>query len=342
MDYKVLIVDDSVENINILRGILNDKYKVMAAKNGETALKIAKKFLPNIILLDIEMPQMDGYEVCMRLKNDHLTEWIPVIFVSAKSKEIDEAKGFAVGAVDYVTKPVSPLIVSARVQTQIALRNQQIELEQKVREKTKELSETRREIIRRLGKAVEYKDQITGNHIERVSRYSHAIAISYGLSDNQADIILNAAPMHDIGKIGVDECIINKKGYLTDQEYDCMKQHCMIGFEILGDSKEGLIAAAKAIALQHHEKWDGTGYPHQLKGDEIDLFARIVAVADVFDALTTERSYKESWTNEKAIELIVSEKEKHFDPVIVDAFIAVFDEIHQIQKEFYDSTVTTT
>ena len=334
MPYKVLIVDDCVENIDLLKGLLDKKYIVMAATNGETALKIAQKKTPHLILLDIEMPGMDGYEVCLNLKENPITENIPVVFVTAKDKEMDEAKGFSVGAADYVTKPVSPMIVLARIETHIALSNQKMELRAQVKEQTKEIADTRMEIIRRLGKAVEFKDENTGLHIERVSKYSYYIALSYGLDDFRADDILNAAPMHDIGKIGVPEDIIHKKGKLTEQEYNEMKKHCEVGNEILGDSGAEIIKAAKIVALQHHEKWDGTGYPYGLKQNEINIFARIVALADVFDALTTKRPYKEAWDNKRALDLIVSEKGKHFDPSVVDAFIDTIDDIYRVQEEY--------
>ena len=336
MEYKVLIVDDSVENINILKGILENSYQLMAATNGATALKICEKQKPHLLLLDIEMPEMDGYEVCLRLKANPLTENIPVVFVTSKDKEVDEAKGFAMGAADYVTKPVSPLIVLARIKTQIALNNQKMELKQQVREQTKEINETRLEIIKRLGKAVEFKDKTTGFHVERVSKYAHCIARSYGMDEFQAEMILNATPMHDIGKIGVAENIIHKEGRLTEDEYQAMKMHCEIGNEILGERGSDIINMAKIIALQHHEKWDGTGYPKGLKGEEINIFARVVAVADVFDALTTRRSYKNAWTNEKAVELIDSEKNKHFDPEVVGAFLNILDDIYKIQSKYPD------
>lgn len=337
MKYKVLIVDDSIENINILKGILNNTYTIMAATSGATALMICEEQSPNLVLLDIEMPEMDGYEVCLRLKNNPLTENIPIIFVTTKDKDIDEAKGFAVGAADYVTKPVTPMIVSARVKTQIALNNQKMELKMQVREQTKEITQTRLEIIKRLGKAAEFNDESTGYHIERVSKYACSIAKSYGLDDFQTEILLHATPMHDVGKIGISENIINKQGKLTDEEYTEMKRHCEIGNEILGEGVDEIMSAAKTVALQHHEKWDGSGYPSGLAGEQINVFARIVAVADVFDALTTKRSYKDAWNNEQAIDLIIHERSKHFDPKIVDAFLDVLDDIYSIQKSYADS-----
>ena len=334
MPYKVLVVDDCVENIDLLKGLLDNKYIVMAATNGATAIKIAQKKTPHLILLDIEMPGMSGYEVCLKLKENPITESIPVVFVTAKDKEMDEAKGFSVGAADYVTKPVSPMIVLARIKTHIALSNQKMELSAQVKEQTREIADTRMEIIRRLGKAVEFKDENTGLHIERVSKYSYYIALSYGLDEFHADNILNASPMHDIGKIGISESIIHKKGKLTEQEYNEMKKHCEVGNEILGDSGAEIIKTAKIIALQHHEKWDGTGYPYGLKENEISVFARIVALADVFDALTTKRPYKEAWSIERAINLIEDEAGKHFDPKVVDAFGLSINKILEVNKMY--------
>ncbi len=229
MVHTILIVDDAVENIDILKGILGDEYHIRAATNGLTALKIAEKTMPDIVLLDIMMPDMDGYEVCERLKNNPITSSIPVIFITAKDQEMDEAKGFEVGAVDYVTKPVSPLIVKARLRTQLALKDQNAELERQVILKTKEINETRLEIIKRLGIASEYRDCETGLHIERVSKIAYYIAKSYGFDDRHVLILMNAAPMHDIGKIGIPEEILLKPGKLTKEEFEVVKKHSEIG-----------------------------------------------------------------------------------------------------------------
>ena len=299
--YSILVVDDTIENLDILSILFKDDYDVKVATNGHLAIKIAKSSPPDIILLDIMMPEMDGYEVCLNLKSDPLTKKIPIIFITAKDQDIDEVNGFALGAVDYITKPISPLVTKARVRTHLALNNQKKELEKSVKEKTKELYETRLEIIRKLSMAAEFKDYATGKHIERVSRFSYVIGKIYGLDENQCDLLMCAAPMHDIGKIGIPDYILKKPAKLTTEEFDIIKTHTEIGGTIIGTSDDELLKTAKIIALQHHEKWDGEGYPRGLKGEDISIYARITAIADVFDALTNIRPYKDAWINEKSI-----------------------------------------
>lgn len=326
----VLVVDDTPENIDVLSGILRPDYKVKAALNGERALKIARgDSQPDIILLDIMMPGMDGYEVCQHLKNDPLTARIPVIFITAKSEVEDEKKGFEYGAVDYITKPVSPPLVQARVNTQLALYDQNRELEKKVRLRTEELASTRLEIIQRLGRAAEYKDNETGLHVIRMSHYSRLIAESISEDETWIDLVFNAAPMHDIGKIGIPDSILLKSGKLTDDEWDIMRQHPVYGTEILGEHESPLLNMARQISLTHHEKWDGSGYPAGLKEEEIPLEGRIVAIADVFDALTTERPYKKAWSVEDAVKMIDENSGKHFDPGLVPR-------MHEMMPEFLD------
>lgn len=331
----ILVVDDTPENIDILSGVLRNDYKVKAALNGERALKIANSdSKPDIILLDIMMPDMDGYEVCRQLKANPLTQKIPVIFITAKNQEEDEQKGFELGAVDYITKPISPAIVKARVTTQLAMYDQNRTLEMKVQERTQQLTDTRLEIIRRLGRAAEFKDNETGLHVIRMSHYTRLIAEALSYDDDWVQLIFNAAPMHDIGKIGIPDNVLLKPGKLDDDEWKIMRRHPKIGADIIGDDESPLLQMAKEIAFAHHEKWDGTGYPRQLKGEEIPITARIVAVADVFDALTTERPYKKAWEIEAAVNLIDEEAGKHFDPDIVRVFHSVLPEILDIRDKY--------
>lgn len=332
--YSVLVVDDTVENIDILTGVLKDEYNVKAATNGNAALKIAEKTLPDIILLDVMMPEMNGYEVCSRLKENPITKKIPVIFVTAKDQEGDEVMGFSVGAVDYITKPISPSIVKARIKTHIALADQKRGLEIEVMEKTREINDTRLEIIKKLGRAAEFKDNETGMHVERMSRYSYLIAKEYGLEESQCILLMNAAPMHDIGKIGIPDNVLKKAARLDSDEWKIMEGHSEIGAEILGDSKSELIGTAKILAMQHHEKWDGTGYPKGIKGDEINIFARITAVADVFDALTSRRPYKQGWPIQEAVDYIKSESGEQFDPKVVEAFEKALPKIIEIKEKY--------
>lgn len=332
--FSVLIVDDSIENIDVLKGILKDEYKVSAATGGKMALKIAEKTIPDIILLDIMMSEMDGYKVCIKLKENPLTKMIPIIFVTAKDQEIDEIEGFNVGAVDYLTKPINPTITKARIKTHLALADQKKGLEIEVSKKTKEINETKLEVIRKLGKAAEFRDNETGLHVDRMSRYACLIAREYGLEESQCELILHVAPMHDIGKIGIPDFILQKPGKLTKEEWEIMTSHTTIGGEILGDSCGELLSIAKIVAYQHHEKWNGKGYPNGLAGEDINIFARITAIADVFDALTSKRPYKEEWPVEKAVELIISERGEHFEPKTVDSFLKVLPQLIEVKKRF--------
>jgi putative two-component system response regulator len=334
-EQTVLVVDDVPINIDVLDGVLNQDYKVKAAINGERALEIAhSKEPPDLILLDIMMPGIDGYEVCRRLKADIATRKIPVIFVTAMGEVEDETKGFKVGAVDYITKPISPPIVKERVKTHLALYDQNLVLEQKVKERTIELNKTRLEIIQRLGVASEYKDEETGLHIVRMSYYSQLIARAAGMGEDEAELLLNAAPMHDVGKIGIPDKILTKPGKLDAQEWEVMKTHTTIGVEILGKDPSELLSTARIIALTHHEKWNGAGYPKGLSTEEIHKYGRIVAIADVFDALTSKRPYKEAWSFEKAVDEIKKSAGTHFDPAYADAFLNTIPQVMNIYDQY--------
>lgn len=337
----VLVVDDTPENIQILNGVLRPYYKVKAAPSGEKALRIAQsESQPDIILLDIMMPEMDGYEVCQKLKSNPITEKIPIIFVTAMSEVEDEKRGLDLGAVDYITKPINPSIVLVRVRTHLALYDQTRELENKVRERTAELSTTRLEIIRRLGRAAEYKDNETGLHVIRMSHYSRLIAIAMNANEQWVELLFNAAPMHDIGKIGIPDANLLKPGKLNDAEWEVMRKHPEFGDEILGDNDSELLQMAKEIALNHHEKWDGSGYPKGLQGEAIPLTARIIAIADVFDALTTERPYKKAWPVERAVNFIDENSASHFDPDLVVAFHTAMPEILKIKHQYAEKITT--
>ena len=339
----ILIVDDMPENIDVLRGILKQHYELKIATNGKKALQIARggsrqelqqELKPDLILLDIMMPEMNGYEVCRKLKADYQTADIPVIFVTAKGRVDDETRGFDLGAVDYITKPVSPALVLRRVRTHLNLYDQKRLLDDQVKQQTQVIDETRLQIIQRLGRAAEYKDNETGMHVMRMSHYSQVLALAAGMSKTDAELILNASPMHDIGKIGIADNILLKPGKLDKDEWDLMRQHPQIGAEIIGEHNSILLNMAREIALAHHEKYNGTGYPKGLKGEEIPYTARIVAIADVFDALTTERPYKKAWTVDDALELIKKEAGEHFDPQLVSKFVEIIADI-LILKEKY-------
>jgi len=266
----ILVVDDTPENIDVLSGALRGSFRVRAALSGERALVIAQtEPKPDIILLDVMMPAMDGYEVLRRLKANPLTQTIPVIFVTALSEQADEQKGLELGAVDYITKPISPAIVLARVRTHLALHQQNRELSRKVKERTEELARVRFEIIRRLGRAAEFRDNETGLHVIRMSHYARLIAQGMGIGEDWTDLLFHSAPMHDVGKIGVPDNILLKPEKLDEREWMVMRDHPEIGALIIGDDPSDLMRMSREIALYHHEKWDGAGYPRAMAGTDI-------------------------------------------------------------------------
>jgi putative two-component system response regulator len=332
----VLVVDDAPESIDVLRSVLASECQVKAAINGPTALELAAETLPDLILLDVMMPEMDGYEVCRRLKAERATAHIPVIFVTTLSDAPSEARGLSLGAVDYVAKPFVPALVRSRVKSHIALHQKNLTLEALVAQRTSELVDTRLEIIRRLGRAAEYRDNETGMHVLRMSHISRLVALSYGLSDALAELLLMASPMHDVGKIGVPDSILLKPGKLDREEWEIMKRHTVIGAEILGDHPSDLLVTARLVALRHHERWDGSGYPNGLSGTQIPEVARIVAIADVFDALLSVRPYKRAWGVDETIAQIKAEDGKHFDPSAVAALLRVLPECLAIREKYRD------
>jgi putative two-component system response regulator len=336
----ILIVDDTPANIDLLSEVLRDDYKLRVAPNGKVAMKIAAmRPQPDLILLDIMMPEIDGYEVCRRLKAQLNTRHIPIIFVTAKIAPEDEAQGLELGAVDYITKPISPAVVRQRVRVHLALYDQNRELDRRVKEQTATINQTRLMIIQRLGRAAEYKDNETGMHVIRMSNYARILGKATGMSDADADLLMNAAPMHDIGKIGTPDHILKKPGKLDAEEWKEMQRHAEIGAEILGDSDGSeLLDLASVVALTHHEKWDGSGYPRGLAAEEIPLSGRIVAVADVFDALTSERPYKQAWPLDRVTNLMKEESGKHFDPALVPLFLDQMPELLEIKERYAENS----
>ncbi|MBF0235714.1 MAG: two-component system response regulator [Desulfamplus sp.] len=339
--FKILIVDDEPHNLELLGQILKDQYQLSFATNGATAIDVARKIKPDIILLDVMMPGMDGYEVCVQLKSNDEMIKIPVIFITALSEVEDEKRGFDAGGVDYITKPVSKPIVQARVQTHLSLYKQNQILETTVEQRTADLKKALDKLesysldsIFRLCRASEYKDEDTGAHIQRMSHYSAAIARQMGLNENVCKWILYAAPMHDIGKIGIPDRVLLKPGKLDDEEFGIIKQHAIYGGKILENAKAGYLKLGEVIALPHHEKWDGSGYPNGLKGKEIPKVGQIVAVADVFDALTSKRPYKKPFSVEQSFEIIQKGSGTHFSPEVVKAFFEITEEILAIKDNF--------
>lgn len=334
---NILIVDDTPLNISLLNAALMDEYSIRVATNGKQAIEICMTMPVDLILLDVMMPEMDGFETCRRLKSEPQTRSIPIIFVTARGEIEDESIGFDCGAVDYITKPIRAAIVRARVKTHLAVHNQNRTLERLVEERTAELNETRLEILHRLGSAGEQRDNETGLHVVRVCHFSRIIAKAIGLPDSEANLVFNTAALHDTGKIGIPDSILLKPGKLDENEWKIMQSHCEIGHQIIGADRHNLLETAASIALTHHERWDGTGYPQNLKGNSIPLFGRIVAIVDVFDALTSVRPYKKAWSVEEAVAEIVRCRNQHFDSNIVDAFLTVLPELVKIQQKFIDT-----
>lgn len=334
---KILVVDDIKTNLDVLIQTLGDEYVLAVAMDGKKAINYAVNNFPDLILLDIMMPEMDGFEVCQKLKENPTTRGIPVIFITAVNASPEKTKGFTLGAVDYITKPFDTLEVKARVKTHLnlklhqeALKNHNIILEEKVKERTKELVETKIEILERLGLAAEHRDLETGQHIKRMSEYCRLLGKSMGLARVDYNNIALASTMHDLGKIGIPDSILSKQGKLTEEEMETMKTHPEIGAKILSGSKSTLLKVAETICLTHHERWNGTGYPKGLKEEEIPLAGRIACICDVFDALISERPYKTAWPMEKALEEIQSESGTYFDPRLVTLFVKMEPDLRRI------------
>ncbi|TFH92694.1 response regulator [Vibrio ouci] len=353
----VLVVDDIAENRVLLSGLLKNNYKVLVATNGDQALSLAESKLPDIILLDIMMPEMDGYEVCLRLKDNSDTAFIPVIFLTAKTQIEDEQRGFEVGAVDYILKPISPPILLSRISTHLKLRGAMDELshqneilEDRVKERTHELEALQDATIQAMASLAETRDNETGNHIRRTQNYVRILAeelVSKGhyqdqLSPESIELLFKSAPLHDIGKVGISDSILLKPDKLTDDEFAIMKSHTSIGREVLRNVESSIdfecdfLTFAIEIAYSHQEKWDGSGYPEGLSGYDIPLSARLMAIADVYDALISERVYKPAFPHEKAMQIIKEGSGVHFEPLLVDIFLAVEDEFRTVASTFRD------
>ena len=329
----ILIVDDVETDVDTLVETLGDDYEIAVALDGPTALQSLRPDPPDLILLDIMMPGMDGYEVCRRIKADPRTEGIPVVFITALGDERDEAAAFEAGGADFLTKPVKRIVVQKRVRTQLERLDQMRRLEEEVTRRTAEIDETRQQIIQCLGRAAEYRDNETGKHVIRMSLFSERIALAYGLEAQEARRYLAATPMHDVGKIGIRDSILLKPGRLDEDEMAEMKRHCVIGEKILGETDSPLLRLAALCAKTHHERWDGKGYPCGIAGEDIPIVGRITAVADVFDALTSKRPYKEPWPIARAAAEIQNGAGSQFDPAVVEAFARALQEILILREE---------
>ncbi len=355
----ILVVDDAPESIEpIVQCLHKDSYRTRIANTGERALALARALpQPDLILLDVMMPGLDGYAVCERLKADPDTRDIPVIFLTVRNDECDEQRGFDVGAVDYIAKPISPPIVLTRIRTHLTmrhasnfLRDRNAYLEREVDRRTREVGVIQDATIMAMASLAETRDAETGNHIRRTQKYVHALAEAlrghprFGplLSDENIHLIYKSAPLHDIGKVGIPDRVLLKPGRLTEDEFEIIKRHPQLGHDAIVAAERMLglsvtfLRFAKEIAGCHHEKWDGTGYPKGLRGNEIPVAARLMAIADVYDALISERVYKKAFSHESAVELIRSGRGTQFDPDVTDAFLALSDTFREIARRYAD------
>ena len=341
---EVLIVDDKIDNIKLLNSFLeNEPYRLRNALDANTALKSIKLRIPDIILLDIDMPQINGFELCKILKADAKTEHIPIIFVSALNDIDTKIEAFRIGGVDYIVKPFASAEVIARVKTHLELVDYQHNLEsmveegvQEIRMLNKEIEETQDEMIVTLASILDARDDDTGKHVVRVAEFSKTLAQLYGLDEREVELIYKAAPLHDAGKVAIPDQILNKPGQLDPQEREIMKTHAIKGYELFKDSKRPILKMAGIIAKEHHEQWSGGGYPDGLKGEEIHIAGRIVLLADIFDALTHKRVYKNAWSFEQALEFIQDNSGTIFEPRLVELFGEHFDTFIALHKDIGD------
>ena len=349
----ILVVDDTPDNLDLMGDLLMDDYRVKVANSGKKALEIIQSASPpDLVLLDIMMPEMDGYEVCTILKSSEETKNIPVIFLTAKTNTIDEQKGFEIGAVDYITKPISPAIVMARVKTHLDLYYKNVYLEKLVTQRTREIAAIQDVTIHAMASLEETRDNETGNHIRRTQNYVKLLAQHLQFHPNYThflnmdgviETLFKSAPLHDIGKVGIPDAILLKPGRFEPSEFEIMKSHPELGQNTIlqAESELGIdvpfLQYAKEIAYGHHEKWDGSGYPQGLSGEDIPISARLMAVADVYDALISRRVYKEGMPHEQAVQIILDGKGTHFDPHIIEAFVVLHETFKEIASTFSDS-----
>jgi putative two-component system response regulator len=358
-DSTVLVVDDSPENLELMGGLLGDLYRVKVANSGSRALKILEgELLPDLILLDVMMPEMSGWDVCRVIQSTKRLAHIAVIFLTAKTSPDDEKLGFDLGAVDYISKPINPATLLARVKTHLSLkrmsdvlRNRNLVLKDEIDKGVQEIRAIQETTIHAMASLAETRDNETGNHIRRTQNYVKTLAqtlskhprFAHYLTDEQIEMLYLSAPLHDIGKVGIPDHILLKPGRLDAAEFEIMKTHTTLGYQSILSASERLSAGssfltcAMEIALSHQEKWDGSGYPQGLSGDAIPISARLMAVADVYDALISERYYKKAFSHESAVGIILEGRGSHFDPDVVDAFQRIERKFVEIATKFSDS-----
>ncbi len=340
---RILIIDDNEINIQLLEAVVTDAgyNSVLSITDSRKAENLYRAYQPDLVLLDINMPYYDGFQVMEQFRRIEDTPYLPVLVLTALQDNENKLRALECGAQDFLTKPFNRLEILTRIRNILTvrllhqqIRRQNAELEEKVKERTRELQETRLEIIQRLGQAAEYRDNETGLHIIRMSRICARLGELAGLDREQVELLLNTSPMHDIGKIAIPDAILLKPGPLTDSERKNMMRHPRIGYKLLDGHDSTLMRTARDIALTHHEKWDGTGYPGGLRGSEIPFNGRLAGLADVFDALTSRRPYKDPFPVERAVDIIRSDREKHFDPELTDLFLHHIDDFVAIKEAF--------
>ena len=342
---SILVVDDQPANVKLLQKSLElDGYRDISATTiPSEGLEMFREKRHDLVLLDLNMPEIDGFRVMEIMRDiiDAEEDFLPVIVLTAQTDRESRLRALEMGARDYLTKPFDRTELGTRIRNMLEvrlmhnqIRDQNKVLEEKVKERTKEIEATRLEIITRLGRAAEYRDNETGLHIIRMSKISGLLAKAAGLDESECELVLNASPMHDVGKIGISDNILLKPGKFEPNEWEIMKTHSEIGAEILSGNDSELLDMARVIALTHHEKWDGNGYPKGLAGEDIPLVGRIVALADVFDALTSARPYKKAWPVQDAINFINEQKDQHFDPKLVELFNINIEKILKIRDDY--------
>jgi putative two-component system response regulator len=361
----IIMVDDNLTNLTIGNNALGSQYNVITLNSGARLLKTLEKIIPDLILLDIDMPEMNGYETLTILKSKPGYTHIPVIFLTAKSDTSSELEGLSLGAIDYITKPFSPPLLLKRIELHLLVESQKRELigkqqelmtfnenlQEMVNEKTKTVVELQNTILGTMADLVESRDNVTGGHIERTQSYLRILLEALWRGDFYWDevskwdieLLLQSAQLHDIGKISIDDSILRKPGKLTPEEFAKIKEHAEIGKRIIerieiSTSQQAFLEHARILAWTHHEKWDGTGYPNALKGEEIPLQGRLMAIADVYDALISDRPYKKAFPHDLAVEIIKNDSGTHFDPALVELFLSVADEFEQVSSQIKDNT----
>lgn len=347
---KILVIDDTKTNIEVLEGILSKDYDVFVALNGQKGLFLAEKVHPDLILLDVMMPEMDGYETLRQMNAKNIVSNTPVIFLTAKADSKSEQMGLDLGAVDYITKPFHPNLVELRIKNQLEFKHQRDHLKELVEEKTQDLRKTLKVMLTSLGALAEYRDPETGAHIKRTQVLVQMLAeklhnhprFCEAIPNNEyIDYYATAAPLHDIGKVGIPDEILRKPARLTEEEWSVMSKHAQMGYDVLVDATRELkdhplVRICAEIILNHHERWDGQGYPNKVKGDDIPVGARLMSVADVYDALVSRRAYKEPYPHEVAVKEILDGRGTQFDPDVVDAFMEIESQLPGIYERYID------